>query len=261
MDWWVNAVAGFGVGAVVGVTGVGGGALMTPILVLLFGVAPASAVGTDLWFAAITKMVGGWVHHSKGSVDKEVLRWLCYGSLPASVATLAWLHFSSASKMNSSVLMTALGTVLLLTAVAMVFKKRAQAVGVKLRTLSPLDFKRAQPALTVVAGAILGMLVTLTSIGAGALGAVMLVYLYPFRMTPSRLVGTDIVHAIPLTVVAGTGHLLMGNVDLKLLGLLLVGSIPGIIVGSHLSSKLPEQALRVAIAVLLVVAGIKLLSI
>jgi uncharacterized protein len=261
MDWWVNALAGFGVGAVVGVTGVGGGALMTPILVLLFGVAPASAVGTDLWFAAITKMVGGWVHHSKGSVDKEVLRWLCYGSLPTSVATLVWLHFSNASKMNSGVLMTALGTVLLLTAVAMVFKKRAQAVGVKLRTLSPIDFKRAQPALTVVAGAILGLLVTLTSIGAGALGAVMLVYLYPFRMTPGRLVGTDIVHAIPLTVVAGTGHLLMGNVDLKLLGLLLVGSIPGIIVGSHLGSKLPEQALRAAIAALLVVAGIKLLSI
>lgn len=261
MDWWVNAVAGFGVGAVVGVTGVGGGALMTPILVLLFGVAPASAVGTDLWFAAITKIAGGWVHHSKGSVDKQVLRWLCCGSLPASVATLAWLHFSHASKMNSGVLMTALGSVLLLTALAMLFKKRAQAVGVKLRTLSPLDFKRAQPALTVLAGAVLGLLVTLTSIGAGALGAVMLVYLYPFRMTPSRLVGTDIVHAIPLTIVAGTGHLLMGNVDLKLLGLLLVGSIPGIIVGSLVGSKLPEQALRAAIAALLVVAGIKLLSI
>jgi len=261
MEWWVNAVAGFGVGAVVGITGVGGGALMTPILVLLFGVAPASAVGTDLWFAALTKIAGGWVHHSKGSVDKEVLRWLCYGSLPASVTTLAWLHFSNASKMNSGVLMTALGSVLLLTALAMLFKKRAQAVGLKLRTLSPLDFKRAQPALTVLAGAILGVLVTLTSIGAGALGAVMLVYLYPFRMTPGRLVGTDIVHAIPLTIVAGTGHLMMGNVDLKLLGLLLVGSIPGIIVGSLVGSKLPEQALRAAIAALLVVAGIKLLSI
>lgn len=260
MDWWVNAIAGFGVGAVVGVTGVGGGALMTPILVLLFGVAPAAAVGTDLWFAAITKIVGGWVHHSKGSVDHEVLRWLCWGSLPTSVATLAWLHFSHAAKMNSGVLMTALGTVLLLTALAMVFKKRAQAVGLQLRTLSPVDFKRAQPVLTVLAGAILGLLVTLTSIGAGALGAVMLVYLYPFRMTPSRLVGTDIVHAIPLTIVAGTGHLLMGNVDLALLGTLLVGSIPGIVVGSLLGSKLPEQALRTAIAVLLVVAGVKLLS-
>ncbi len=261
MEWWVNALAGFGVGAVVGVTGVGGGALMTPILVLLFGIAPASAVGTDLWFAAITKIVGGWVHHQKGSVDTQVLRWLCFGSLPASVATLSWLHFSHAAKMNSGLLMTALGTVLLLTSLAMVFKQRAQAVGQKLRDLSPVDFKRAQPALTVLAGAILGLLVTLTSIGAGALGAVMLVYLYPYRMTPGRLVGTDIVHAIPLTIVAGTGHLLMGNVDLKLLGMLLVGSIPGVVVGSLLGSKLPEKALRGAIAALLVVVGIKLLSV
>jgi uncharacterized membrane protein YfcA len=241
-------------------TGVGGGALMTPILVLLFGVAPASAVGTDLWFAAITKMVGGWVHHSKGSVDGEVLKLLCWGSLPASVATLLWLHFSHASKMNSSLLMSALGVVLLLTALAMVFKKRAQNVGLKLRTMSPVDFKRAQPALTVLAGAVLGLLVTLTSIGAGALGAVMLVYLYPFRMTPSRLVGTDIVHAIPLTIVAGTGHMLMGNVDLGLLGMLLLGSIPGVVLGSLIGHKLPEQALRAAIAALLVIAGFKLLS-
>jgi len=260
VDMWVNAVAGFGVGAIVGVTGVGGGALMTPILVLLFGVAPAAAVGTDLWFAAITKLVGGFVHHQKGSVDGEVLRWLCYGSLPTSLATLVWLHYSHVAKMNSGVLMSALGVVLLLTACAMLFKKRAQAVGLRLRTLSPMDFKRAQPALTVLAGAILGLLVTLTSIGAGALGAVMLVYLFPFRMTPARLVGTDIVHAIPLTIVAGTGHLLMGNVDLNLLGSLLIGSIPGIIAGSMLGSKLPEQALRTAIAALLVVAGVKLLA-
>ena len=176
------------------------------------------------------------------------------------MATLLWLHFSHASKMNSGLLMSALGVVLLLTALAMVFKKRAQSVGLKLRTMSPVDFKRAQPALTVVAGAILGMLVTLTSIGAGALGAVMLVYLYPFRMTPSRLVGTDIVHAIPLTIVAGTGHMLMGNVDLGLLGMLLLGSIPGVVLGSLIGHRLPEQALRAAIAALLVIAGFKLLS-
>jgi len=261
MDWWINAIAGFGVGAIVGVTGVGGGSLMAPILVLLFGVAPVSAVGTDLWFAAGTKIVGGFVHHQKGGVDTEVLRWLCYGSLPAAVLTLAWLHFSHAARMQGGVLMTALGAVLLLTALAMVFKKRAQAVGMKLRTTMPADFKRLQPALTVVAGAILGFLVTLTSIGAGALGTVMLVYLFPFRMTPSRLVGTDIVHAIPLTIVAGTGHLLMGNVDLKLLGTLLLGSVPGIVLGSLLMGKLNEQVLRWAIAAVLVLAGVKLLSV
>lgn len=260
MEWWINAIAGFGVGAVVGVTGVGGGALMTPILVLLFGVAPVAAVGTDLWFAAITKLVGGWVHHSKGTVDREVLGLLCMGSLPTSVATLAWLHFSHAAKLNNAILMSALGAVLLLTSLAMVFKRKAQAIGQHLRTISPVDFKRAQPGLTVLAGAILGLLVTLTSIGAGALGAVMLVYLYPYRMTPARLVGTDITHAIPLTIVAGSGHLLMGNVDLKLLGTLLIGSIPGIVVGSLIGPRLPEKALRLAIAALLVVAGVKLLA-
>lgn len=260
MDAWVNAVAGFGVGAIVGVTGVGGGALMTPILVLLLGVAPAAAVGTDLWFAAITKMVGGALHHRKGTVDTQVLRWLCMGSLPTSVATLLWLNFSHAAKLNGGFLMSALGVVLLLTAGAILFKKRVHAIGTRLRTVTPVDFKRAQPALTVLAGAILGILVTLTSIGAGALGAVMLVYLYPFRMTPLRLVGTDIVHAIPLTIVAGTGHLLMGNVDLLLLLTLLAGSVPGVILGSLLGSKLPEHALRLAIAVLLLIAGVKLLS-
>jgi uncharacterized membrane protein YfcA len=260
LDIWVNAVAGFGVGTIVGITGVGGGALMTPILVLLFGVAPAAAVGTDLWFAAITKLVGGAVHHKQGRVDHEVLKLLCLGSLPTSVATLLWLHFSHAARVKSSVLMTALGLVLLLTALAMLLKRRVHVVAEHLRTSAPLDFKRWQPPLTVLAGAILGLLVTLTSIGAGALGAVMLVCLYPFRMTPTRLVGTDIVHAIPLTIVAGTGHLLMGNVDLVLLGTLLLGSIPGILLGSMLAGRLPETGLRWAIAVVLSIAAFKLLT-
>ncbi len=203
MDW-MNTLAGFGVGAMVGVTGVGGGALMTPILVLLFGVAPAAAVGTDLWFAAITKIVGGAVHHSKGSVDWQVIRRLCLGSLPASIATLLWLHGTGGGQLGHGFILTALGGVLLLTAVAMVFKKQMHAFGQALRSTAPQAFKRAQPGLTVLAGAILGFLVTLTSVGAGALGTVMLVYLYPFRMKPAKLVGTDIVHAIPLTIVAGT---------------------------------------------------------
>lgn len=259
MDAIANAVAGFGVGLIVGITGVGGGALMTPILVLLFGVAPAAAVGTDLWFAAITKLVGGAAHHRQGRVDWPVFRLLCSGSLPASIVTLAWLHWNQADKVQNQVLLTALGAVLLLTALAMIFKKRAHDIGEKLRTRAPVDFKRMQPALTVVAGVILGVLVTLTSIGAGALGTVMLVYLYPFRMTPPRLVATDIVHAIPLTVVAGTGHALMGNVNLALLGELLLGSIPGILIGSTLAGKIPETGLRWAIAVVLSLVAFKLL--
>lgn len=254
----MNPVAGFLVGLMVGVTGVGGGALMTPILVLLFGVAPASAVGTDLWFAALTKLVGGFVHHRHGSVDWQVFRRLCAGSLPVSIATLAWLKISGAAQTQHDLILNALGVVLMLTAVAMVFKKQTHAFGQRLRSRAPAKFKAAQPALTVVAGGILGFLVTLTSVGAGALGAVMLVYLYPLRMKPARLVGTDIVHAIPLTLVAGTGHLMMGNVDLSLLGGLLLGSIPGIIIGSLFGSRAPEQFLRMAISVVLVAVGVKL---
>ncbi len=259
MDW-MNSLAGFGVGLMVGITGVGGGALMTPILVLVFGVAPAAAVGTDLWFAAITKMVGGTVHHQNGSVDWQVFRRLCMGSLPASVLTLVWLQTAQVAQVKQGLLMNALGGVLLLTAAAMVFKKQTHAAGQALRSQSPETFKRAQPALTVAAGAVLGFLVTLTSIGAGALGAVLLLTLYPFRMTPARLVGTDIVHAIPLTVVAGTGHLLMGHVDLVLLGKLLLGSVPGVVLGALIGTRTPEGLLRPAIAVVLAAVSVKLLA-
>ena len=260
MDW-LNAAAGFGVGLLVGITGVGGGALMTPILVLLFGVTPAAAVGTDLWFAAITKLVGGLMHQRSGGVDWQVLRRLCMGSLPASVLVLACLHWSGgAVQLKHGLILNALGGVLLLTALAMVFKRQTHELGRRLRSGSPDAFKRAQPALTVLAGAVLGVLVTLTSVGAGALGAVMLVALYPYRMTPSRLVGTDIVHAIPLTIVAGTGHLAMGNVDLHLLGQLLVGSIPGIVLGSLISTRAPEHWLRGAISMVLVAVGAKLIA-
>jgi hypothetical protein len=216
-------------------------------------------VGTDLWFAALTKMAGGVVHGRSGTVDWEVFRRLCAGSLPAAALTLLALYTFGAAKMGG-VLVQALGAVLILTALAMVFKATFHAFGQRLRTRLPADFKRAQPALTVVAGAILGLLVSLTSIGAGALGAVMLLYIYPFRMQPARLVGTDIVHAIPLTVVAGSGHLLMGNVDFALLGLLLVGSIPGILIGSLLSTRAPEGVLRGAIALTLVAVGFKMIG-
>ena len=257
MDW-VNPVAGLGVGFLVGLTGVGGGALMTPILVLIFGMAPAAAVGTDLWFAAITKIFGGALHHSRGGVDGEVLRLLSLGSLPMAILTLVWLYSTGAGQVRHGVILNLLGSALILTAGAMVFKRQAHALGRSLRINAAERFKRAQPALTVLAGAALGFLVTLTSVGAGALGAVMLVYLYPFRMTPAKLVGTDIVHAIPLTIVAGTGHLLMGNVDLGLLWQLLVGSIPGVLIGSMLSSKAPDAFLRPAIAVVLLLVGVKL---
>lgn len=255
----LNALAGFGVGLLVGLTGVGGGALMTPILVLLFGHAPAVAIGTDLWFAALTKSAGSVLHHGRGTVDWEVLRRLWTGSLPAALVTLLWLHVSGFDKLHHDGLLVALGGVLLLTALAMLFKHRIHALGQGLRTHTPEAFKRAQPALTVAAGAVLGFLVTLTSIGAGALGAVMLVYLYPRRLTPARLVGTDILHAVPLTILAGSGHLLLGNVNLPLLGSLLLGSIPGVLLGAHFSTRAPDGLLRPVIASVLVLVAIKML--
>jgi uncharacterized membrane protein YfcA len=255
---WLNAVAGFGVGVLVGLTGVGGGALMTPIMVLLFGVAPGVAVGTDLWFAAITKMVGGAVHGKTGTIDWPVLKRMFYGSIPASLLTLLWLWLSGVGRSHNKAMITALGAALILSSVAAVFRARFHRFGEKLRAARPDAFKSVQPVATVICGAILGFLVTFTSIGAGALGAVMLLYLYPRRMSPKSLVGTDIVHAIPLTVLAGTGHLLMGNVNFALLGTLLVGSIPGILLGSLGASYAPDRIIRGAISIVLAAVGTKM---
>lgn len=256
---WMNVIAGFLVGTLVGLTGVGGGALMTPILVLIFGMAPSAAVGTDLWFAAITKMVGGAVHGKKGTIDWQVLRRLFLGSVPAALLTLIWLHLTQSDKLQSVLMIKLLGGVLILTSIASVFRPYFFSIGKRMRLGSPVEFKRLQPALTVLGGALIGFLVTFTSIGAGALGAVILLYLYPLRMSPSSLVGTDIVHAIPLTVLAGLGHMLMGNVKFDMLGMLLVGSVPGIILGSLGSAHAPEKIVRTAISVVLVAVGVKML--
>jgi len=255
----LNPLAGFVVGVLVGFTGVGGGALMTPLLVFFFGVAPQTAIGTDLLFASITKSVGTWVHGTRGSVDWLVLRRLASGSLPAAALTLLVIAYFPPEKELKSLLLPALGWALALTSAAMAFQPQLHRLGQRLRTTEPDRFKQMQPALTVFAGALLGFLVTLTSIGAGALGVVMLVYLYPYRLTPAKLVGTDIAHAVPLTLVAGLGHLTLGNVDLGLLGSLLAGSIPGIILGSRLSIGVNRTYVRNAIAVMLAVVGGKLL--
>jgi len=258
MDF-ITPLAGFLVGVLVGFTGVGGGALMTPLLVFLFGVAPQTAIGTDLLFAAVTKGFGGWVHGSRGSIDWVVLRRLAAGSLPAAVLTLLLLHQFPAERQAGVLLLPALGLALALTSVAMLFKPSIHRLGQRLRTSAPERFKHLQPGLTVLAGAVLGFLVTLTSVGAGALGVVMLVYLYPYRLTPAKLVGTDIAHAIPLTLVAGLGHLGLGNINFPLLGSLLLGSIPGIVLGSRLSIKVDHGYVRTAIALMLAIVGGKLL--
>lgn len=256
---WLNVTCGFGVGLLVGLTGVGGGSLMTPLLVLIFGVAPAAAVGTDLWFAGITKVAGAAVLQSRRRVDWEVVRRLWMGSLPAALATLLWMHLSGVGQTKPRFIVVALGWVLLVTSIAMIFKKRTHAFAQTLRKTAPERFKRVQPILTVVAGVILGFLVTLTSVSAGALGTAMLLYLYPFRMTPARLVGTDIMHAVPLAFVAGIGHMMLGDVNAALLGTLLIGSIPGVLLGTLFGGKVPEALLRTVIGLVLAVVAAKLL--
>jgi uncharacterized protein len=255
----MNSLAGFVVGLLVGFTGVGGGALMTPLLVLAFGVAPQTAVGTDLLYAAATKSVGSWVHGVRGAVDWTVLRLLWMGSLPASALTLALMHRSSASETLARLILPMLGLALVLTGSVMLLRSGLQRLGERLRTNFPERFKAQQPTLTVVAGALLGALVTLTSVGAGALGAVMLVYLYPYRLKGQKLVGTDSVHAIPLTLMAGLGHANLGHVDFALLRALLLGSIPGIVLGALLSHRVSSTTVRKGVAVMIVIVGAKML--
>jgi uncharacterized membrane protein YfcA len=251
-------LSGFLTGLIVGLTGVGGGALMTPLLLLFFSVAPATAIGTDLWFAAITKMVAGGVHHSKGLIDWQILRRLWWGSLPSSAITIILMKWERLS-LDTAFLKQMIAYLVLITVFGIFFQKRLYLIGKKYRVTQEQSFKKYQPALTVLAGAILGFLVTLTSIGAGALGAVMMLYLYPLRLTPVKLVATDIVHAVPLALFAGMGHLLIGHVDFELLGTLLLGSIPGVYLGAKLSAFLPAQVVKLALAMVLLAVALKLL--
>lgn len=248
-------------GFLVGLTGVGGGALMTPLLMLFFGVAPMYAVGTDLWFAAITKIFGGKVHHQHDLIDWYVLKLMWLGSLSSSLFTILILNFYNVNQSVIIDLKIMIASAILITALGMVTQKKLQAIGLKARIQDVSKFKAAQPILTVISGAIIGTLVTLTSIGAGALGVVMLAYLFPIRLTPPRLIATDIVHAIPLTIFAGIGHLWMGNVDYMLLINLLIGSIPAVIIGAKLSAKMPHQLLRYFLAIILIAIAVKLFGI
>jgi uncharacterized membrane protein YfcA len=251
-------VSGLSVGFLVGLTGVGGGSLMTPLLVFLFGFAPNTAVGTDLLFASITKSGGVAVHHGNhGSVDWRIVGRLCAGSLPAALAVIFGLEYLDIPKSTISTVITyALGVALILTAFALFFRNRLIKASLETDAHHPGRFHRWQTPATILTGLLLGCLVTLSSIGAGALGTVALFYLYP-RLPTLRIVGTDLAHAIPLTAVAGLGHMHMGNVDLALLGSLLIGSLPGIWMGSHLSAKIPEYVLRPTLASILMMIGVK----
>lgn len=259
MDF-LHPLSGFLVGTMVGLTGVGGGSLMAPIMILLLGVAPTTAVGTDLWFAALTKMVGGGVHHSQGHADWQVVRRLAYGSIPAAALMLWYLAQNGGHQAKSGLVVQALGGVLIASAIATLFQGRIAKAAHSVENSRIEAYRRLLPSLTILCGVILGAIVTLTSVGAGAIGATMLMMLYPIRLPTKKIVGTDIVHAVPLTMLAGLGYFLMGKVDLQLLGSLLIGSIPGIVLGSRLTKHVDAGFLRVALALMLVFSGAKLLT-
>jgi uncharacterized membrane protein YfcA len=238
------------VGVLVGMTGVGAGSLVTPALALS-GVPPAIAVGTDLAYAAASKTVGAFTHRLQRSLDLRLAGLLALGSVPAAALTIAFLAAHGA---RSSLINAALAVALVVTgAVLLVGRARFEAFAVRYEQyLSPL-----RRPLTIAAGALLGVLVTLSSVGAGALGAVMVIALYP-RLPALKVAGTDIAHAVPLTLVAGLGHLWLGNVDFGLAANLLAGSVPGIVAGSLLAGRLPEAAVRRLLAFVLLYAGARL---
>jgi len=249
------SLSGFVVGLLVGFTGVGGGALMTPLLVLLFGIRATTAVGTDLLYACVTKTVGTAVHGFSGTVEWRIVRRMATGSVPATALTLMVLsHYQKQVQASSNVITTVLGFALILTAVSIVFRKWILNA---LADIAARLTSRGTVLLTAALGAILGVLVSLSSVGAGAIGVTFLLILYP-KLPASKLVGSDIAHAVPLTLIAGIGHWFLGSIDVALLISLLVGSIPGVIFGSYISARVPDKVLRPVLAGTLAVVGARL---
>lgn len=256
---WLYSASGFAVGALVGMTGVGGGSLMTPLLVLVFGFHPATAVGTDLLYAAATKSVGTLVHGSRRTVDWPIVGRLAAGSLPGAALTLLALRAFGASGGGTSHLITlVLAIALFLTALSLLFRDRLFAWA---RTRVPQPRQQSVIVMTILTGLVLGVVVSISSVGAGAIGVTALIALYP-SMPTVRIVGSDIAHAVPLTLLAGIGHLLvLGTTDFGLLGSLLVGSIPGIVLGSVVATRVPETVIRPLLAGVLVLVGMKLVGV
>lgn len=247
MDILLYIAAGALVGLIVGITGIGGGALMTPLL-LMFGFPPHIAVGTDLMYAALTKAGGAFSHHKQGHVEWRLVRLLAWGSLPAAIMTgLVLNSVFQDSDAYGHVLSNALGIMLLLTALVIIGRSRIQRWASQ---HSQGQWAHLHAPATITMGVFLGIFVTLSSVGAGAIGTAILMLLYPLLRSTS-IVGTDIAHAVPLTLAAGLIHMYLGNVDFYLLGALLIGSLPAIHLGSHISRRVPEQILRPLLATIL----------
>jgi uncharacterized membrane protein YfcA len=253
---WFSPLYGFSglcVGFLVGMTGVGGGSLMTPLLILLFGIHPSTAVGTDLLYAAITKSGGSMVHGFFRTVDWRIVGRLAAGSIPAAAVAIAILSQANLTGDSARIVINSiLSAGLVTTACALVFRRSIQAYyASRVGELSP----QRTGIVTVATGALLGVLVSISSVGAGAIGVTALILLYP-KLPIRRIVGSDIAHAVPLTLVGGIGHWMLGTLDWHILPSLLVGSLPGVILGSRLSVRMPDTVLRYVLAcVLIVVAG------
>jgi uncharacterized protein len=249
--------SGFGVGLLVGMTGVGGGSLMTPLLILLFGIHPSTAVGTDLLYAAATKTGGSVMHGWSRSIHWPAVFRLACGSIPASILTLVVMwQVDLKGTSERSLVNLVLCFALLLTAVSLIFRKSIlERYRRRLEHVQPGTTAIA----TVLAGAALGVLVSISSVGAGAVGVTVLLLLYP-RLPMASVVGSDIVHAVPLTLVAGLGHWALGAIDWHLMGVLLLGSLPGIVVGSYSAVRVPEKVLRLTLAAILMVISGKIAS-
>lgn len=255
LEW--APVAGILVGLVVGLTGVGGGALMAPILLLGFGIDLPTVVATDLLFASLTKIVASRVHNKNGFIDWLIVKRLWWGSIPATAIIILLVQLDILFE-NLDWITTLLGVLILLSGASLLFGSKIQLNQRARRISAPIEFKKHQCKATTVSGFVLGSLVSLTSIGAGALGALLLRTIYPIRMQPKQLVATDTAHAIPISLIAGISYLLMGVTNFELLTLLLIGSIPSAVIGSMLVDKAPATTIKYILSIALIVAGTKL---
>jgi uncharacterized membrane protein YfcA len=256
--WPIIVCGGFAVGFLVGLTGVGAGSLMTPFLISGIGISPVLAVGTDLLFACITKASAAWRHHALGNVNWPIVRWLATGSLPGAALVLGWIYLAEPDvHVLASIIRDVLAFALVVSAICVAAYPALKRFAMQAPDAHASPEVRTVP--TLILGSVLGILVALTSVGAGAIGVVALTVLY-HALSARRLIGTDIVHAIPLTFLAGASHLGMGNVDLPLLALLLLGSVPGIAIGSRITAHVPDWVLRITLALVLFWAAYSLIN-
>jgi uncharacterized protein len=248
---------GLGVGVLVGMTGIGGGSLMTPMLILVFGVTPITAIGTDLAYAAVTKTVGGYKHWRQRTVDLELSTWMALGSVPAAIGGVYLLSLLDtwSGRDFDDLLLTILAVALLLTGAATLV--RALLKSMHARERETIAMERRHKIAAVALGVSVGFVLGVTSAGSGALIAVGLILL--FRLVPTRVVGTDVFHAAILLWAAGLAHVVAGNVDFGLVGNILIGSVPGVWIGSHWSVRVEPAVLRTTLAVVLIGAGLALL--